>query len=93
MLIACTQASSLDERCNADKHRYDTCFNHWLKSYLVLVAPPIDAPLDTVQGQRAREQRLAEIEKSKKELDAKCGSLYEAYQSCVWVCPGCFDTM
>ncbi|GAA5890609.1 hypothetical protein JCM8208_004932 [Rhodotorula glutinis] len=76
-------ASSLSASCNAPKHHYDTCFNHWLKSYLVLVAPPLTNPADTAAGVKERERRNKQIDDKKRELDDKCGEHYKAYQSCL----------
>lgn len=80
-----SQASSLSPACNAPKHHYDTCFNHWLKSYLVLVAPPLSNPADTPAGAKERERRNKQIDDKKQELDDRCGEAYRAYQSCLKV--------
>ena len=64
-------ASSLSPACNAPKHHYDTCFNHWLKSYLTLSAPPRSNPADTPAGMKEREKRNKAIEEKKQELVQK----------------------
>ena len=84
---ALSQASSLSASCNAPKHHYDTCFNHWLKSYLVLVAPPLTNPADTPAGTKERERRNKQIDDKKRELEDTCGEAYKAYQSCLKVRP------
>ncbi|GAA6061328.1 hypothetical protein JCM10212_003218 [Sporobolomyces blumeae] len=76
-------ASSLSETCNASKHHYDTCFNHWLKSYLVTIAPPLSHPSDTPAGVREREQRQKVLDEHKDRLDRDCGKLYAEYQTCL----------
>ncbi|GAA5975347.1 hypothetical protein JCM11641_005947 [Rhodosporidiobolus odoratus] len=76
-------ASSLSSACNAPKHHYDTCFNHWFKSYLLLIAPPLSNPSDTPAGIKERERRNAAIDQSKQELETKCGGFYKEYQSCL----------
>ncbi|GAA6032539.1 hypothetical protein JCM8097_004806 [Rhodosporidiobolus ruineniae] len=76
-------SSSLDSSCNAPKHHYDTCFNHWFKSYLLLIAPPLSNPSDTPAGVKERERRNAAIEEKKQEYEAKCGGFYKEYQSCL----------
>ncbi|BGP16978.1 hypothetical protein JCM10213_007424 [Rhodosporidiobolus nylandii] len=76
-------SSSLSPACNAPKHHYDTCFNHWLKGYLLLIAPPLSNPQDTPAGVKERERRNAAMEQSKQELESKCGGFYREYQSCL----------
>ncbi|GJN91199.1 hypothetical protein Rhopal_004217-T1 [Rhodotorula paludigena] len=76
-------SSSLSPQCNAPKHHYDTCFNHWLKSYLLLVAPPLSNPADTAAGLKERERRNQAIDDKKRELETKCGAQYREYQSCL----------
>ncbi|GAA6007353.1 hypothetical protein JCM11491_003099 [Sporobolomyces phaffii] len=76
-------ASSLSDACNAPKHHYDTCFNHWLKSYLLLVAPPLSHPSDTPVGVKEREQRTKALDDKKHELETKCGRQYREYQKCL----------
>ncbi|GAA5872993.1 hypothetical protein JCM16303_006908 [Sporobolomyces ruberrimus] len=76
-------ASSLAEACNAPKHHYDTCFNHWLKSYLLLVAPPLSNPSDTPAGKKEREKRTKVLQEKKDELESKCGKQYREYQKCL----------
>ncbi|GAA5897944.1 uncharacterized protein JCM6883_000869 [Sporobolomyces salmoneus] len=76
-------ASSLSESCNAPKHHYDTCFNHWLKSYLLLVAPPLSNPSDTPAGVKEREKRMKALNEKKEELENKCGKQYREYQDCL----------
>ncbi|GAA5866997.1 hypothetical protein JCM8547_008403 [Rhodosporidiobolus lusitaniae] len=76
-------SSSLSPACNAPKHHYDTCFNHWLKSYLLLVAPPLSNPSDTPAGVKERERRTAAINEKKQELEKNCGAMYKEYQSCL----------
>lgn len=79
------QASSLSEACNAPKHHYDTCFNHWLKSYLLLVAPPLSNASDTSAGVKEREKRTKALSDKKEELETKCGRQYREYQKCLSV--------
>lgn len=79
------QASSLSPACNAPKHHYDTCFNHWLKSYLTLIAPPLSNPSDTPAGAKEREKRNKAIEEKKQELETNCGAAYKDYQDCLRV--------
>ncbi|GAA5934811.1 uncharacterized protein JCM15063_003074 [Sporobolomyces koalae] len=76
-------SSSLSEACNAPKHHYDTCFNHWLKSYLLLVAPPLSNPSDTPAGIKERENRTRALQDKKDELETKCGRQYREYQKCL----------
>ncbi|GAA5861114.1 hypothetical protein JCM1840_003085 [Sporobolomyces johnsonii] len=76
-------ASSLAPACNAPKHHYDTCFNHWLKSYLLLVAPPLSNPSDTPAGIKEREKRSKAIDDKKAELEKNCGAQYREYQACL----------
>ncbi|GAA5952999.1 hypothetical protein JCM3765_003028 [Sporobolomyces pararoseus] len=76
-------SSSLSEACNAPKHHYDTCFNHWLKSYLLLVAPPLSNPSDTPAGVKEREKRTKALNEKKEELESKCGRQYREYQKCL----------
>ncbi|BGP32839.1 hypothetical protein JCM10296v2_004624 [Rhodotorula toruloides] len=76
-------ASSLSPACNAPKHHYDTCFNHWLKSYLTLIAPPLSNPSDTPAGMKEREKRNKAIEEKKQELETSCGAAYKDYQNCL----------
>ncbi|KAM0751643.1 hypothetical protein T439DRAFT_324833 [Meredithblackwellia eburnea MCA 4105] len=77
-------SSSLSTACNSAKQEYDTCFNHWFKSYLLLVAPPFNNPDPTSSdGAREREQRQKQIDEKKKEYDLKCGGFYQSYTACL----------
>ncbi|GAA5836659.1 hypothetical protein JCM11251_002689 [Rhodosporidiobolus azoricus] len=76
-------ASSLDPACNAPKHHYDTCFNHWFKSYLLLIAPPLSNPSNTSAGVKERDRRNTAIEEKKQELESQCGGFYKEYQGCL----------
>ncbi|ORY87432.1 hypothetical protein BCR35DRAFT_302188 [Leucosporidium creatinivorum] len=76
-------ASSLSPSCNPPKHAYDTCFNTWFKSYLILVSPPFSSPLDTAEGRKEREKRAKEIESMKAKLEGECGGRYKEYQECL----------
>ncbi|KAI5476442.1 hypothetical protein MNV49_007755 [Pseudohyphozyma bogoriensis] len=71
-------SSSLSEACNASKHSYDTCFNHWFKSYLLLVSPPLPSasPKDVAARTKA-------IEDKKRQLEKDCGAFYSSYQGCL----------
>lgn len=81
------QSSSLASSCNAPKHHYDTCFNHWLKSYLLLIAPPLSNPSDTPAGIKERDRRNKAIEEHKRLLEDRCGASYKEYQACLKVSP------
>jgi hypothetical protein len=81
------QASSLSHSCNPPKHAYDTCFNTWFKSYLILVSPPLAHPLDSPDGKKEREKRAKEIDAMKHKLEKECGERYRSYQECLKVCP------
>ncbi|BGP56179.1 hypothetical protein JCM8202_005949 [Rhodotorula sphaerocarpa] len=76
-------SSSLAPACNAPKHHYDTCFNHWLKSYLLLIAPPLSNPSDTAAGVKERDRRNRQIADHKRQLEQTCGSAYKEYQACL----------
>lgn len=76
-------SSSLASSCNAPKHHYDTCFNHWLKSYLLLIAPPLSNPSDTPAGIKERDRRNKAIQEHKRLLEDRCGSSYKQYQACL----------
>ncbi|KAM0789337.1 hypothetical protein ACM66B_000170 [Microbotryomycetes sp. NB124-2] len=76
-------ASSLAAECNRDKHEYDTCFNHWFKSYLLLVSPPLANPIDTPQGQKEKQQRSEAIARKRQEYETQCGDMYRQYQNCL----------
>ncbi|KDE06737.1 hypothetical protein MVLG_02933 [Microbotryum lychnidis-dioicae p1A1 Lamole] len=78
-----TVASSLSPTCNPSKHAFDTCFNHWFKSYLVLVSPPLQHPIDTAKGKTEREQRDRLIKEKKDEYDTNCAAVYKEYQECL----------
>ncbi|GAA5970044.1 hypothetical protein JCM8115_002718 [Rhodotorula mucilaginosa] len=76
-------SSSLASSCNAPKHHYDTCFNHWLKSYLLLIAPPLSNPSDTPAGVKERDRRNKAIQEHKRLLEDRCGASYKEYQACL----------
>ncbi|KAL8292155.1 hypothetical protein RQP46_001621 [Phenoliferia psychrophenolica] len=76
-------SSSLSPACNASKTSYDTCFNHWFKSYLLLVSPPHSAPSTTSVGAQERDERTRAIAEKKDEYERECGGRYREYQECL----------
>lgn len=79
------QASSLAPACTTLKHNYDTCFNHWFSSYLLLVSPPLPLGQSGQIRDGAAAKRDQQIAAKKTELESKCGATYQSYTACLKV--------
>ncbi|KAH8923430.1 hypothetical protein BT69DRAFT_1319539 [Atractiella rhizophila] len=65
--------NSLSDTCTPAKQAYDTCFNRWFSSYLLVSSQPPSPSKD-----RQMEAKAAELE-------GECGAVWRVYESCIKV--------
>ncbi|KAG8755493.1 hypothetical protein FRC14_003991 [Serendipita sp. 396] len=77
-------AQSISPECTPLKHKYDTCFNAWLESYLSPeVTNAIKSSSTSSNSASNDDAKAHRTRRMAQEYEDKCGAAWKAYNSCV----------